>query len=102
MTSPSSQPPRYELREEDLFARDRADLVADGVTEQEIDGHIAAVEEAILRDPLAEPWSVWLDKRVGTRVAVSDATPSEPNALLIVFRVEGELIQLWRVRRRDD
>jgi hypothetical protein len=99
---PSSTPPRYFFREEHLFERDRVKLVAKGVSEQEIDAHKLAIEEQIAPDPFQAPWSAPLyqeDPR-GTRVAVSDATPSEPNALLVVFRVEGDMIQLWRVRLR--
>jgi len=100
VTSPSSTPPRYFFREEHLFSRDRARLVAEGVSEQEIDEHLHAVQGAILPDPFQEPWSVPLDH--GNRAAISDATPSEPNALLVVYRVVGDMIQLWRVRKRDD
>ena len=104
MTFPSSTSPRYFFREEHLFERDRAKLVNDGVSEQEIDVHKLAIEEQIGPDPFRAPWSVPLNPKDpnGTRVAVSDATPSEPNALLIVFRVVDDMIQLWRVRRRDD
>lgn len=87
-----------------MFKRDRAKLVAEGVSEREIDQHLDAIQEAILRDPFQAPWSTPLhdgDPR-GTRTAVSSATLSEPNALRIVFRVEGDLIQLWRVRKRDE
>jgi hypothetical protein len=99
---PSSNPPRFFFREEHLFAHDRAKLVAEGVSEQEIDVHKLAIEESISPDPLEAPWSTPVDPDKGTRVAVSDATPSEPNALLIVFRVVDDMIQLWRVRKRDD
>jgi hypothetical protein len=101
---PSSTPPRFFFREEHLFTRDRAKLVAEGVSEQEIDEHKSAIEAQISPDPFQAPWSAPLhdDDPRGTRVAVSDATPSEPNALRVVFRVEGDMIQLWRVRKRDD
>lgn len=104
MTSPFSNPPRYFFREEHLFERDHANLVAEGVSEQEIDQHLHAIQDAILADPFQEPWSAPLheDNPHGTRVAVSSATPSEPNALRVVFRVDGDMIQLWRVRKRDE
>lgn len=104
MTSPPSTPPHYFFREEHLFTRDRAKLVAEGVSEQEIDVHLLAIEESIAPDPFQHPWSVPLNPNdpQGNRSAVSDATPSEPNALLVVFRVAGDMIQLWRVRKRDD
>lgn len=102
MTSRPSTPPRYFFREEHLFERDRAKLVAEGVSELEIDAHKLAIEEQIGPGPFQTPWSVSLDDPHGTRVAVTDATPSEPNALLVVFRVVGDMIQLWRVRKRDD
>lgn len=41
------------------------------------------------------------DDPTGTRVAISEPTESEPNALTILYRVEGTMIRLWRVRRRD-
>jgi hypothetical protein len=103
VTSPPSAP-RYFFREEHLFARDRANLIAEGVSEQEIDAHLHAIQDAILPDPFQAPWSAPLydaDPR-GTRVATSSATPSEPNALRVVFRVDGDMIQLWRVRKRDE
>lgn len=104
MTFPSSTPPAYCCREEDLFKRDRAKLVEEGISEQEIDEHLHAIQDAILPDPFEAPWSTPLhdaDPR-GTRGAVSSATPSEPNALHVLFRVKGVTIELWRVRRRDD
>lgn len=103
MTSPST-PPSYSCREEDLFKRDRAKLVAEGVSEQEIDEHLHAIQDAILPNPFEAPWSTPLhdDDPRGTREAVSSATPSEPNALHILFRAKGAIIELWRARRRDD
>lgn len=100
MSFPPKTPPAYFFREEHLFERDRASLVAEGVSEQEIDEHLHAIQDAILHDPLQGPWSVPLDH--DNRAAISDATPSEPNALLVVYRVVGDMIQLWRVRRRDE
>ncbi len=104
MTFPSSTPPAYCFREEDLFKRGRAKLVAEGVSEQEIDEHLHAIQDAILPDPFEAPWSTPMrdDDPRGTREAVSSATPSEPNALHILFRVKGGIIELWRVRRRAD
>lgn len=101
MTSPDNTP-QYEFQEQELFARDRAALVAEGVTEHEIDQHLFAIQDALRPDPLAEPWSRALPtENPGNRVAVSDGTPAEPNALLVVFRVDGRLIKLERMRRRD-
>jgi hypothetical protein len=76
--------------------------VAEGVSEQEIDEHLHAIQDSILPDPFQAPWSVPLhdDDPHGARVAISSATPAEPNALLVLFRVEGDMIQLWRVRAR--
>jgi hypothetical protein len=92
----------YEFREEDLFRRDRERLVADGVSEQEIDSHLFAIQDSIRPDPFEEPWSRPLPSaNPGTRSAVSSATPAEPNALLVLFRVEGSVITLWRMRRRS-
>jgi cell wall assembly regulator SMI1 len=103
VTFPPSIPPSYFCREEELFKRDRAKLVAEGVSEQEIDEHQRAIEDAILPNPFLAPWSVPLDDDPhGNRAAISSATPSEPNALRIVFRVKGEAIELWRVRKRDE
>jgi hypothetical protein len=97
--------PRYAFREEDWFRRDRAQLVAEGISEHEIDQHIFAIQDSIGPDPLAEPWSAPLaDNPLGMRTAVSDATPAEPTALKVLFRVHPEenLITLERVRRRSD
>jgi hypothetical protein len=104
VTFPSSTPPAYFFREEHLFARDRAKLVAEGVGEQEIDEHLHAIQDSILPDPFQAPWSAPLhdDDPHGNRVAISSATPSEPNALRVVFRVKGDVIELWRVRKRDE
>jgi len=104
VTFPPSGLPAYEPREEALFKKDRAKLVADGISEQEIDEHLRAMLDAILPDPFQAPWSTPLrdDDPRGTREAVSSATPAEPNALHIIFRAEGAIIELWRVRRRDD
>lgn len=103
MASPGNDPPSYEFREEGLFERDRAKLVAEGVSEHEIDQHLFAIQDAIRPDPFAEPWSRELQtENPGTRFAVSSATPAEPNALLVLFRVEGNLIKLERMRRRND
>lgn len=100
MTSPRN-PPRYEFEEQELFRRDREALVAEGVSEQEIDSHLFAIQDAVGPDPFAEPWSRRVPmENLGTRSAVSDATPAEPNALQVLFRVDGKLIKLWRVRRR--
>ncbi|MGA2455667.1 MAG: hypothetical protein ABSG93_19350 [Solirubrobacteraceae bacterium] len=103
MTFPSSTPPPYSFREEHLFARDRARLVEEGISEQEIDAHKLAIEMQILPNPFEWPWSAALDADdpTGTRVAISEPTESEPNALTILYRVEGTMIRLWRVRRRD-
>jgi hypothetical protein len=104
VTFPSSTPPAYGFREEDLFKRDRAKLVAEGVSEQEIDVHLAAIGGSILPDPFAAPWSTPMreDDPRGTREAVSSATLSEPDALHVLYRVKGAIIELWRVRKRDD
>lgn len=98
-----SQGPKFFCREEPLFQRDRQRLVDAGITEQEIDSHLLAIQDSIGPDPFAEPWSLSLPTaNPGTRFAVSDATPAEPNALLVLFRVEGTVIKLERVRKRDD
>ena len=98
---PVSGPP-YGFREGEWFPRDRARIVAQGVSAQEFDAHLFAIQDAIGPDPFAEPWSAPVPNNpLGLRSAVSDATPAEPNALLILFRVEGDLIKLERVRKRD-
>jgi hypothetical protein len=102
VASPANDP-SYEFREEDLFRRDRAKLVAEGVSEYEIDQHVFAIQDAIGPDPFAEPWSRPLPtENPGTRYAVSSATAAEPNAILVLFRVDENLIKLERMRRRDD
>jgi hypothetical protein len=95
-------PPLYEFEEQELFARDRARLVAEGVSEEEIDAHLFAIQDSIGPDPFQEPWSRPIPMETpGNRSAVSSATLAEPNALVVVFRVKGNVIKLWRVRRRD-
>ena len=99
--NPSTPPPFY-FREEDLFRRDRERLVAHGeVSEQDIDAHVFAIQDAIVNDPFREPQSRPLPGETpGTRTAVSEPTPYAPVALIIVYRVEGSAIRLWRVRER--
>lgn len=103
MTSPPNSS-SYEFREEDLFQRDRARLAAEGISDDEFDNHLFSIQDSIRPDPFREPWSRPLnpDNPSGNRIAVSDATEAEPNALKVIFRVEGDLIRLWRVRRRDE
>lgn len=100
MASPA-EPPNYHVREELTFRQDREALVASGISDQELDVHLFAIQDAILPHPQTAPWSEPIpDDPDGARVAVSDATPAEPNALRIVYTVEDTLIRLWRVERR--
>ena len=95
------EPLEYEFREEQSFQEDRAALVADGVTEQEIDNHLWSIQDSILPHPQMAPWSQPIpDDPEGARTAVSDATPAEPNAIRIVYTVEVNLIRLDRLERR--
>jgi hypothetical protein len=101
VTSPTN-PDGYEFQEQDFFRRDRERLIAEGISEQEFDSHLFSIQDCLRPDPFAEFASVpLLTENPGNRVAISDATPAEPNALRVVFRVEGQLIKLWRVARRD-
>lgn len=97
-------PPPYFFQEEELFQRDRARLgERERMSDQEIDVHVFAIQDMIMDDPFREPQSHELPQEpAGTRVAVDEPTPFEPNALMIVYRVEGQAIRLWRVRKRDD
>lgn len=100
MASPGEQPD-YHFREEREFQQDRAVLVADGLSDREIDTHLWAIQDSILPNPQTAPWSQPIpDDPDGARVAVSDATVAEPNAIRIVYTVEDTLIRLWRVERR--
>lgn len=95
------EPPDYHVREELTFRQDREALVAEGVSEQEIDTHLWAIQDSILPHPQMAPWSQPIpDDPDGARIAVSDATPAEPNAVRIVYTVEDALIRLWRIERR--
>src|SRR2546423_1634179 len=79
----------YSFREERLFMRDRERLGEEGISDLEFDSHLDAIKEMILWYPSEEPWSQPVPtENPGTRVAVSDAAPAEPNALLVLFRVE--------------
>jgi hypothetical protein len=102
VTFPSSNPPPYAFQEEELFAAGRARLVREGVSEQEIDVQVMGIQLAIMPNPFEAPWSQPLDENdpEGKRSAVSSATPAEPNAVMVVFTLEGELIRLWAIRRR--
>lgn len=99
MSQPDSL--RFEFREEHSFRQDREQLVAEGVTEQEIDSHLLAIQDSIGPDPFAEPWSRPVPNNPGLRSAVSSATEAEPNVIRISFRVEGHVISQVRLRRRD-
>lgn len=101
MTTAGSEPPRYEFREESSFqlCKGKLFLVAE-MDGREIDEHLFAIQDAIVNDPFAEPWSRPLVSRPGVRVAVSDPTDASPNALLVLFRVEGSLIKLLHVEKR--
>ncbi len=99
MAAPTSPPP-FAFVEEDEFRDDKEALFAEGVTPQEFDSHLFAIQDSVVNDPFAEPWSRPVPDEPGFRSAVSSATPAEPNALVVVFRVDGDLIRLCHVRLR--
>jgi hypothetical protein len=89
--------PAYVFREEESFtlAQAQLDLPADVVDEQ-----VWAIQDAIVNDPVAGPWSVPLQSRPGIRVAVSSEVDHAGFALRVLFRVEGNVIKLLHVERR--
>lgn len=91
--------PRYGIREEKSFEEAKVKL---WLTEKELDDHLFAIQDAILPDPFAEPWSVASRLNPDIRVAVSDATDAFPDAIRILYRVEGNMICLLHVELRDE
>lgn len=89
--------PYYHFFEEQTYKLSKAQL---GLDPKEVDEHLTAIQDAIINDPHAEPWSLPLATRPGVRVAVSDATHHAPNALRVLFRVEGDGIKWLHVERR--
>lgn len=90
-------PPGYVFREEDSFARAKAEL---GLDDREFDDHYVAIQDSIGPDPFQAPWSVPSSVFPDYRVAVSDATMYSPNALRVIYTVKGQVISMVHVQRR--
>jgi hypothetical protein len=87
--------PGYEFVDEQSFLDDQAAL---GISEDEFDDHLRALEELLLGGPIE--WSGYLPTNPAFRVACSDATEHSPNALRVTFRVEGPKIIRMAVELR--
>lgn len=95
MSTAGSNPPGYEFRDESTFELARGNL---GLSEDEIDDHLRQIEQTLLKDPVE--WSGYLASNPLLRTAVSDSTSHSPNALRIIFRINGTIIERLHVERR--
>lgn len=95
MSSAGPNPLGFDFRDDTSFELAKAKL---GLTVEEVDEHMWAIEMMLLDDPVA--WSAPLPGNPSLRVAVSDSTPHSPNALRVIFRINGTIIERLHVERR--